>query len=106
MMSVSFVLLTILRLEVSAEGVFYRNLSGSEKAYLTVKRSDATPQGVAAFWLQPKAGRPVKSISEPFRPRQPLYYLRPWRTTRLRSRFRTFGRRGAWLNKCAMRKTG
>jgi hypothetical protein len=68
MMSVSFVLLTILRLEVSAEGVFYRNLSGSgfhafeelEKAYLTVKRSDATPQGVAAFWLQPKAGRPVK----------------------------------------------
>jgi hypothetical protein len=68
MTPVLFALVAILRLEVSARGVSYRNLSGSrvlafdelEKAYFTVAHSEATPQGVAVFWLQPRGGGPVK----------------------------------------------
>jgi hypothetical protein len=66
--AVWFLLLAYLRLEIRPDGFSYRNLSVNralpfaavERAFFLTIRSSRTPQGVAAFWVQPRDGKPFK----------------------------------------------
>ena len=57
-----------LRLEITPDTFHYRNLSTSrtekfsdiDRAYFQTIHSTHTPGGVAAFWIRPKQGKPVK----------------------------------------------
>lgn len=65
---VLFLLLGVLKLEISLAGFKYRNLSGTRdvafrevsRAFFEVVSADVAPQGVAAFWVERRNGTRVK----------------------------------------------